>query len=58
VISLRNSPVTLDVVEPMGMETMVFFSVNATEICAPSSLLQLAAPDRPCGFMPTSITCT
>ena len=24
---------TLDVVEPMGMETMVFFPVNGTEIC-------------------------
>jgi multiple sugar transport system ATP-binding protein len=26
--------VTLDVVEPMGMETMVFFTVNGQEICA------------------------
>jgi multiple sugar transport system ATP-binding protein len=25
--------VTLDVVEPMGMETMVFFTVNGTEVC-------------------------
>jgi multiple sugar transport system ATP-binding protein len=25
--------VTLDVVEPLGMETMVFFAVNGTEIC-------------------------
>ena len=25
---------TLDVVEPMGMETMVFFAVNGTEVCA------------------------
>jgi multiple sugar transport system ATP-binding protein len=25
---------TLDVVEPMGMETMVFFKVNGNEICA------------------------
>jgi multiple sugar transport system ATP-binding protein len=25
--------VTLDVVEPMGMETMVFFPVNGTEVC-------------------------
>jgi multiple sugar transport system ATP-binding protein len=24
---------TLDVVEPMGMETMVFFTINGTEIC-------------------------
>jgi multiple sugar transport system ATP-binding protein len=27
-------PVTLDVVEPLGMETMVFFTVNGTEYCA------------------------
>jgi multiple sugar transport system ATP-binding protein len=27
-------PVTLDVVEPLGMETMVFFNVNGQEICA------------------------
>jgi len=27
-------PVTLDVVEPLGMETMVFFSVNGSEVCA------------------------
>src|SRR5579871_1606908 len=26
--------VTLDVVEPMGMETMVFFSVNGQELCS------------------------
>jgi multiple sugar transport system ATP-binding protein len=26
--------VTLDVVEPMGMETMVFFTVNGTEFCS------------------------
>jgi multiple sugar transport system ATP-binding protein len=26
--------VAIDVVEPMGMETMVFFAVNGTEICA------------------------
>jgi hypothetical protein len=24
---------TLDVVEPMGMETMVYFTINGTEIC-------------------------
>jgi len=27
-------PVTLDVVEPLGMETMVFFTVNGSEVCA------------------------
>ncbi len=26
--------VTLDVVEPMGMETMVFFTINGIEVCA------------------------
>jgi multiple sugar transport system ATP-binding protein len=26
--------VTLDVVEPMGMETMVFFTINGTEYCS------------------------
>src|SRR5690242_17580589 len=26
--------VTLDVVEPMGMETMVFFTINGTEFCS------------------------
>jgi multiple sugar transport system ATP-binding protein len=26
-------PATLDVVEPMGMETMVFFRINGTEVC-------------------------
>jgi multiple sugar transport system ATP-binding protein len=27
-------PVALDVVEPLGMETMVFFTVNGQEVCA------------------------
>jgi multiple sugar transport system ATP-binding protein len=26
-------PVTLDVVEPMGMETMVYFTIDGTELC-------------------------
>jgi len=30
----RDFTVTLDVVEPMGMETMVFFTIQASEICA------------------------
>jgi multiple sugar transport system ATP-binding protein len=29
----QNFPATLDVVEPMGMETMVYFAVNGTEVC-------------------------
>ena len=28
-----NFSVTLDVVEPMGMETMVFFTINGAEYC-------------------------
>jgi multiple sugar transport system ATP-binding protein len=44
--------VTLDVVEPMGMETMVYFSVNGAEICgrvapnaasSPGETMQLSA---------------
>ena len=30
----RDFTVTLDVVEPMGMETMVFFTVQGAEVCA------------------------
>ena len=30
---IETIDVTLDVVEPMGMETMVFFTINGTEIC-------------------------
>ena len=29
----RSFTATLDVVEPMGMETMVFFRLNGTEVC-------------------------
>jgi multiple sugar transport system ATP-binding protein len=29
----RAFEVTLDVTEPMGMETMVHFAVNGTEVC-------------------------
>jgi multiple sugar transport system ATP-binding protein len=29
----QEFPVTLDVVEPMGMETMVFFKIDGTEVC-------------------------
>jgi multiple sugar transport system ATP-binding protein len=35
--------VILDVVEPMGMETMVFFTVNGTEVCGRAD--PAAAPD-------------
>jgi multiple sugar transport system ATP-binding protein len=39
--------VTLDVVEPMGMETMVFFKVNGTEICARVEPSAATAPGQP-----------
>jgi multiple sugar transport system ATP-binding protein len=39
--------VTLDVVEPMGMETMVYFAVNATEICARVEPSAATAPAQP-----------
>jgi multiple sugar transport system ATP-binding protein len=38
--------VTLDVVEPLGMETMVFFTLNGTEVCGrvePSSAADAGA---------------
>src|SRR5262249_2467521 len=41
--------VTLDVVEPMGMETMVYFMVNGTEVCGrvnPSAAGQPGQPMR------------
>ncbi len=41
----------LDVIEPMGMETMVFFSVGGTEVCArvePSSVPQPGEAMRLC----------
>jgi len=39
--------VNLDVVEPMGMETMVFFGVNGTEICARVNPNAAKAPGQP-----------
>jgi len=39
--------VTLDVVEPMGMETMVFFTVNGTEVCARVEPDAASAPGQP-----------
>jgi multiple sugar transport system ATP-binding protein len=39
--------VNLDVVEPMGMETMVFFGVNGTEICARVTPDAAKAPGQP-----------
>ena len=38
---------TLDVIEPMGMETMVFFSVSGAEVCARVEPSSVPAPGRP-----------
>jgi len=38
---------TLDVTEPMGMETMVFFTVNGTEVCARVEPSAAAGPGQP-----------
>jgi len=37
---------TLDVVEPMGMETVVFFSVDGTEVCARVEPSSVPAPGQ------------
>jgi multiple sugar transport system ATP-binding protein len=39
--------VPLDVVEPMGMETMVFFTVNGTEVCARVEPSSAKGPGEP-----------
>jgi multiple sugar transport system ATP-binding protein len=39
--------VTLDVVEPMGMETMVYFAVDGTEVCARVEPEAATAPGQP-----------
>ncbi len=39
--------VPLDVVEPMGMETFVFFSIEGTEICARVDPASAASPGEP-----------
>jgi multiple sugar transport system ATP-binding protein len=38
---------TLDVIEPMGMETMVFFTVNGTEVCSRVEPSAATAPGQP-----------
>src|SRR6202030_2035637 len=39
--------VTLDVVEPMGMETLVFFTVGGTEICGRVEPTSASGPAQP-----------
>jgi multiple sugar transport system ATP-binding protein len=39
--------VTLDVVEPMGMETMVFYTLNGTEVCGRVDPPSAAGPGQP-----------
>ena len=38
---------TLDVVEPMGMETMVYFTVDGQEVCGRVDPGAAAAPGEP-----------
>ena len=37
----------MDVVEPMGMETMIFFTVNGTEICGRVEPTSASGPGQP-----------
>ena len=39
--------VTLDVIEPMGMDTLVFFRVAGVDVCARVNPAAGAQPDRP-----------
>jgi multiple sugar transport system ATP-binding protein len=46
---LRPFSVTLDVVEPMGMETMVYFRLDGAEVCGrvePGSVTAAGQPMR------------
>ena len=49
----------LDVTEPMGMETLVYFPINGTQVCGRVNP-NAGAPRRRhrCGSPPTSTTCT
>jgi multiple sugar transport system ATP-binding protein len=38
--------VTLDVIEPMGMETMVFFTIDGTEVCARVEPTSVSGPGQ------------
>ena len=49
--------ITLDVVEPMGMETMVFFTIDGTESAAALSRRLPRTQAKPCSYAPISITC-
>jgi multiple sugar transport system ATP-binding protein len=44
--SQRPFEVTLDVIEPMGMETLVFFNLNGTEMCARTNPLADLQPGK------------
>ena len=43
----RTFNATLDVVEPMGMETMVYFRVDGTEVCGRVDPASAQRPDEP-----------
>jgi multiple sugar transport system ATP-binding protein len=44
---LTEFTVNLDVVEPMGMETMVFFTVDGTEVCSRVEPSAATGPGQP-----------
>ena len=49
----------LDVTEPMGMETLVYFPINGIEVCGRVNPNAGAQRRRAaCGSPPTSTTCT
>jgi multiple sugar transport system ATP-binding protein len=43
----RDFTTILDVVEPMGMETMVFFTINGQEVCARVDPASAGQPGQP-----------
>ena len=49
----------LDVTEPMGMETLVYFPINGTQVCGRVNPNAGAQRRRArCSSRPTSTTCT
>jgi multiple sugar transport system ATP-binding protein len=47
----RPFEMTLDVTEPMGMETLVFFRVNGADVCACTNPAAGAQPGRPLNML-------
>ena len=48
----------LEVTEPLGMETLVFFRINGVDVCAPVSPMPARAKACACGSPPAWTTCT